>query len=178
MENVEDMELNVQEIKELLDKLYDLKSKNTREINFYRGIIVSINKDTNLKKDELNDKLSKYRIFRIVNFLSFVLAFYTNNVISKYINSRILDDIRRNILELMELIIYFIPVIAVFDTETRNRDLKEEIKTKKDEFKLSRAKLHKYKIKYRNLIMENRTIEEMILSCYTRMNDLKDRKIF
>ena len=48
----------------------------------------------------------------------------------------------------------------------------------KDEFKLSHAKLHKYKIKYRNLIMENRTIEEMILSCYTRMNDLKDRKIF
>lgn len=169
-------ELSIEELQELLDKLYELKSKNIKEVNSYKEIINKLKDEMNSKKDILNNELSKYRVLKVINFLSFLLAFYTNNVITNYIDARILNDVRRSILELTELIIYIIPVLGVVDTETRNRDLKDEIKSLKEEIKTCRDNLQEHKNKYRHLIIENRTVEEMILSCYTRISDLEDKK--
>lgn len=166
----------VEDLKKLLSSLYEEKKENKKEMVEYEKILISFQEKINIKKDDINNKLFKYRFQKIISFLTFVLAFYANDKINKNFNLGVLEATKKFIIETIELIIYILPVASLVDVEINNKDLKEETKELKYDLNDMKNELKRHKIKYRHLKMANQVLDDMILTCYTKITDINEDK--
>ena len=165
----------VEELKKLFNHLYDRKEKNTTEIAKYEKFLSSFQEEIKIKKDKINDKLLKYRLQKVISFLTFVLAFYANDKINKKLN---LDGLitKKIIIETLELIIYILPVASLIDVEINNQDLKKETRELKYELINMKKELEIHKNKYRRLKMTDHVLNNMLLACYNRIAEISEDK--
>lgn len=166
----------VEDLKKLLSSLYEEKKENKKEMVEYEKILISFQEKINIKKDDINNKLFKYRFQKIISFLTFVLAFYANDKINKNFNLGVLEATKKFIIETIELIIYILPVASLVDVEINNKDLKEETKELKYDLRDMKKELKRHKIKYSHLKMANQVLDDMILTCYTKITDINEDK--
>ena len=59
----------VEELKNLFNRLYDKKEKNTIEIAEYEKFLSSFQEEIKIKKENINDKLFKYSLQKVISFL-------------------------------------------------------------------------------------------------------------
>ena len=165
----------VEDLKKLLASLYDQKKENKKEMVEYEKVLASFQNEINTKKDEIDDKLFKYRFQKVISFLTFVLAFYANNKINKKLN---LDGLitKKIIIETLELIIYLLPVASLIDVEINNQDLKKETRKLKYELIDMKKDLEEYKNKYRRLKMTDHVLNSMLFACYNRITEISEDK--
>ncbi|MCI5701307.1 MAG: hypothetical protein MR266_00825 [Erysipelotrichaceae bacterium] len=165
----------VEELKNLFNRLYDKKEKNTIEIAEYEKFLSSFQEEIKIKKENINDKLFKYRLQKVISFLTFVLAFYANDKINKKLN---LDGLitKKIIIETLELIIYLLPVASLIDVEINNQDLKKETRKLKYELIDMKKDLEEYKNKYRRLKMTDHVLNSMLFACYNRITEISEDK--
>ena len=165
----------VEELKNLFNRLYDKKEKNTIEIAEYEKFLSSFQEEIKIKKENINDKLFKYRLQKVISFLTFVLAFYANDKINKKLN---LDGLitKKIIIETLELIIYLLPVAYLIDVEINNQDLKKETRKLKYELIDMKKDLEEYKNKYRRLKMTDHVLNSMLFACYNRITEISEDK--
>ena len=165
----------VEELKNLFNRLYDKKEKNTIEIAEYEKFLSSFQEEIKIKKENINDKLFKYRLQKVISFLTFVLAFYANDKINKKLN---LDGLitKKIIIETLELIIYLLPVASLIDVEINNKDLKKETRKLKYELIDMKKDLEEYKNKYRRLKMTDHVLNSMLFACYNRITEISEDK--
>ena len=165
----------VEDLKKLLASLYDQKKENKKEMVEYEKVLASFQNEINTKKDEIDDKLFKYRFQKVISFLTFVLAFYANDKINKKLN---LDGLitKKIIIETLELIIYILPVASLIDVEINNQDLKKETRELKYELINMKKELEIHKNKYRRLKMTDHVLNNMLLACYNRIAEISEDK--
>ena len=165
----------VEELKNLFNRLYDKKEKNTIEIAEYEKFLSSFQEEIKIKKENINDKLFKYRLQKVISFLTFVLAFYANDKKNKKLN---LDGLitKKIIIETLELIIYLLPVASLIDVEINNQDLKKETRKLKYELIDMKKDLEEYKNKYRRLKMTDHVLNSMLFACYNRITEISEDK--
>ena len=165
----------VEDLKKLLASLYDQKKENKKEMVEYEKVLASFQNEINTKKDEIDDKLFKYRFQKVISFLTFVLAFYANDKINKKLN---LDGLitKKIIIETLELIIYLLPVASLIDVEINNQDLKKETRKLKYELIDMKKDLEEYKNKYRRLKMTDHVLNSMLFACYNRITEISEDK--
>lgn len=166
----------VEDLKKLLNGLYDQKKENQKEMAEYEKVLAFFQNEINTKKDEIDDKLFKYRLQKVISFLTFVLAFYANDKINKNLNLGVMEATRKFVIETIELIIYILPVASLVDVEINNKDLKEETRELKNELSDMKNELKRHKIKYRHLKIANQVLDDMILTCYTKITDINEVK--
>ncbi len=166
----------VEDLKKLLNGLYDQKKENQKEMAEYEKILAFFQNEINTKKDEIDDKLFKYRFQKVISFLTFVLVFYANDKINKNLNLGVMEATRKFVIETVELIIYLLPVVSLVDVEINNKDLKEETRELKNELSDMKNELKRHKIKYRHLKIANQVLDDMILTCYTKITDINEYK--
>ena len=165
----------VEELKNLFNRLYDKKEKNTIEIAEYEKFLSSFQEEIKIKKENINDKLFKYSLQKVISFLTFVLAFYANDKINKKLN---LDGLitKKIIIETLELIIYLLTVASLIDVEINNQDLKKETRKLKYELIDMKKDLEEYKNKYRRLKMTDHVLNSMLFACYNRITEISEDK--
>lgn len=166
----------VEELKKLFNHLYDRKEKNTTEIAKYEKFLSSFQEEIKIKKDKINDKLFKYRLQKVISFLTFVLAFYANDKIKKNFNLDILGATRKFVIETIELIIYLLPVASLVSVEINNKELKEETRKLKYELINMKKELEEYKNKYRRLKITDHVLNSMLFACYNRITEISEDK--
>lgn len=166
----------VEELKNLFNRLYDKKEKNTIEIAEYEKFLSSFQEEIKIKKENINDKLFKYRLQKVISFLTFVLAFYANDKIKKNFNLDILEATRKFVIETIELIIYLLPVASLVSVEINNKELKEETRKLKYELIDMKKDLEEYKNKYRRLKITDHVLNNMLLACYNRITEISEDK--
>lgn len=166
----------VEDLKKLLASLYDQKKENKKEMVEYEKVLASFQNEINTKKDEIDDKLFKYRFQKVISFLTFVLAFYANNKINKNFNLGVMEATRKFVIETIELIIYILPVASLIDVEINNQDLKKETRKLKYELIDMKKDLEEYKNKYRRLKMTDHVLNSMLFACYNRITEISEDK--
>lgn len=166
----------VEELKNLFNRLYDKKEKNTIEIAEYEKFLSSFQEEIKIKKENINDKLLKYRLQKVINFLTFVLAFYANDKVNKKLNLDGLEITKKIIIETLELIIYLLPVAFLVSVEINNKELKEETRKLKYELNDMKKDLEEYKNKYRRLKMTDHVLNSMLFACYNRITEISEDK--
>lgn len=164
----------IDKLKEMLDCLYNQKKKNNNEITEYKKYLTSIQEEISEKKDKLDDTLANYRFQKVISFLTFVLAFLINDKINNNSDLANMQTTKKLIVETLELINYFLPVASLINVEVLNKDKKQSAKELKYELIDMKSKLKEYKLKYRHLKLEEQLLDEMILSCYTKITDIRE----
>ena len=165
----------VEDLKKLLASLYDQKKENKKEMVEYEKVLASFQNEINTKKDEIDDKLFKYRFQKVISFLTFVLAFYANDKINKKLN---LDGLitKKIIIETLELIIYILPVASLIDVKINNQDLKKETRELKYELINMKKELEIHKNDYHRLKITDHVLNNMLFACYNRITEISEDK--
>lgn len=160
-----------------IDFLYQQRQEIVKEKEYYLKELERINEKINVLEKDYYPLLNKYHIHKILSFLTFLLAFSTNNFINNKMHSGVYSN-QKAIFETIELIIYIIPFIGSIDLYFQDEDLRNEIKRQKEELKKYYEEVKKNKHILKLLNYTDQDLESVISSKYAllmcfRKNDVK-----